>query len=105
VEANLKLGHSVDERDYGIGAQILMDLGIGKARLITNNPAKRVGLEAYNIEIVERVPVGIRVTRWNVDYMRTKRDKMGHLLRDEDLMPEEPQTEDNMPEGTHGDRI
>ena len=85
VEANLKLGFKMDERDYGIGAQILLDLGVRKARLITNNPAKRVGLEAYGIEIVERVPVKIVSTPWNIRYLRTKQKKMGHLFDEEDL--------------------
>lgn len=85
VEANLKLGFRMDERDYGIGAQILLDLGIRKARLITNNPAKRVGLEAYGIEIVERVPVRVDPTPWNIRYLRTKKKKMGHMFSEEDL--------------------
>jgi 3,4-dihydroxy 2-butanone 4-phosphate synthase/GTP cyclohydrolase II len=97
VEANLKLGHRMDERDYGIGAQILLDLGIRQARLITNNPAKRVGLEAYSIEIVDRVPVRTRPTRWNVDYLRTKREKMGHMIDDADL-----KLDDQASEGRHG---
>ncbi len=85
VEANLKLGFKMDERDFGIGAQILLDLGIRKARLITNNPAKRVGLEAYGIEIVERIPVRIKPTPWNIKYLRTKQEKMGHIFSDADL--------------------
>jgi 3,4-dihydroxy 2-butanone 4-phosphate synthase/GTP cyclohydrolase II len=85
VEANLKLGFRMDERDYGVGAQILLDLGIRRARLITNNPAKRVGLTAYGIEIVDRVPVEIRPTPWNIQYLRTKQEKMGHLFDEEDL--------------------
>ena len=85
VEANLKLGFKMDERDFGIGAQILLDLGIRKARLITNNPAKRVGLEAYGIEIVERIPVRIKPTPWNIKYLRTKQQKMGHIFSDADL--------------------
>ncbi len=100
AEANLKLGFKMDERDYGIGAQILLDLGIRKARLITNNPAKRVGLEAYGIEIVERVPVKINPTPWNIRYLRTKQQKMGHLFSDEDL-----KLEDGASEGTHGQSI
>ena len=88
VEANLKLGFRMDERDYGVGAQILLDLGIRRARLITNNPAKRVGLEAYGIEIVERVPVKIGPTPWNIQYLRTKQEKMGHLFGEEDLKVE-----------------
>ena len=89
VEANLKLGFKMDERDYGIGAQILSDLGIRKVKLITNNPSKRVGLEAYGIEIVDRVPVAIQVNKWNLTYMRTKREKMGHLFREGDLQVRE----------------
>lgn len=97
VEANLKLGFKMDERDYGIGAQILLDLGVRKARLITNNPAKRVGLEAYGIEIVERVPVKIVSTPWNIRYLRTKQKKMGHLFDEEDL-----KLADGSPEETYG---
>ena len=85
VEANLKLGFKMDDRDYGIGAQILSDLGIRKVKLITNNPSKRVGLEAYGIEIVDRIPVEIQVNKWNLTYMRTKREKMGHLFHEDDL--------------------
>jgi 3,4-dihydroxy 2-butanone 4-phosphate synthase/GTP cyclohydrolase II len=88
VDANLKLGFKMDERDYGIGAQILSDLGIRRVRLLTNNPAKRVGLEAYGIEIVERVPIKIRPNRWNVRYLRTKREKMGHIFSERDLKVE-----------------
>lgn len=89
VEANLKLGFKMDERDYGIGAQILSDLGIRRVKLITNNPAKRVGLEAYGIEIVDRVPVAIQVNEWNLTYLRTKREKMGHLFREGELQVRE----------------
>lgn len=85
VEANLKLGFKMDERDYGIGAQILSDLGICKVKLITNNPSKRVGLEAYGIEIVDRIPVAIQVNRWNLSYMRTKQEKMGHIFKEDAL--------------------
>ena len=85
VEANLKLGFKMDERDYGIGAQILSDLGIHKVQLITNNPAKRVGLEAYGIEIVDRIPVAIQVNRYNLSYMRTKQEKMGHIFKENAL--------------------
>jgi 3,4-dihydroxy 2-butanone 4-phosphate synthase/GTP cyclohydrolase II len=88
VDANLKLGFKMDERDYGIGAQILSDLGIRRVRLLTNNPAKRVGLEAYGIEIVERVPIKIRPNRWNVRYLRTKRERMGHMFSERDLKVE-----------------
>jgi 3,4-dihydroxy 2-butanone 4-phosphate synthase/GTP cyclohydrolase II len=80
VEANVELGFSPDARDYGVGAQILVDLGISTMRLLTNNPTKRAGLEGYGLEIVERVPLQSEPHPENVDYLRTKRDKLGHLL-------------------------
>jgi 3,4-dihydroxy 2-butanone 4-phosphate synthase/GTP cyclohydrolase II len=80
VEANLELGFKPDLRDYGIGAQILRDLGVHKMRLLTNNPQKIVGLSAYDLEVVARVPIELPVSERNADYMRVKRDKMGHLL-------------------------
>jgi 3,4-dihydroxy 2-butanone 4-phosphate synthase/GTP cyclohydrolase II len=80
VEANEELGFAPDERDYGVGAQILRNLGIKKMRLMTNNPVKRVGLEAYGLEIVENVPVEVKTNQYNKFYMETKRDKMGHSL-------------------------
>ncbi len=80
VEANLKLGFKPDLRDYGIGAQILRDLGVHKMRLMTNNPKKMIGLSAYDLEIVARVPIELPASPRNVDYLRAKRDKMGHLL-------------------------
>jgi 3,4-dihydroxy 2-butanone 4-phosphate synthase/GTP cyclohydrolase II len=80
VEANTALGFAPDLRDYGIGAQILVDLGIRKIRLMTNNPAKVVALEGYGLEIVDRVPLEGGVTDTNLGYLKTKRDKMGHLL-------------------------
>ncbi|MBD3165034.1 bifunctional 3,4-dihydroxy-2-butanone-4-phosphate synthase/GTP cyclohydrolase II [bacterium] len=80
VEANMLLGYKPDLRDYGIGAQILHDLGVRKIRLITNNPKKIVGLEGYGMEIVERVPIEIPPNDKNEEYLRTKRDKMGHMF-------------------------
>jgi 3,4-dihydroxy 2-butanone 4-phosphate synthase/GTP cyclohydrolase II len=80
VEANEDLGFPPDLRDYGIGAQILVDLGVRKMRLLTNNPKKVVGLKAYGLEIVERVPVEIPPNQNNIRYLATKRDKMGHIL-------------------------
>jgi 3,4-dihydroxy 2-butanone 4-phosphate synthase/GTP cyclohydrolase II len=80
VDANLALGQPVDSREYGIGAQILVDLGITTMRLMTNNTLKYGGLEGYGLEIVERVPLEIPANEWNVDYLRTKRERMGHLL-------------------------
>lgn len=80
VEANIKLGFLPDPRDYGIGAQILHDLGIRKMRLLTNNPKKRVGLESYGIEVVELIPIEIEPNSINIEYLKVKRDKMGHIL-------------------------
>lgn len=80
VEANLQLGFDMDNRDYGIGAQILHDLGISKIRLITNNPKKRVGLMGYGLEIVENIPIEIAPNPHNEKYLLTKRDKLGHLI-------------------------
>jgi len=80
VEANLELGFAPDLRDYGIGAQILVDLGIKEIRLLTNNPKKIVGLEGYGLKIVERVPVEVEARQENISYLRTKKDKLGHLL-------------------------
>jgi 3,4-dihydroxy 2-butanone 4-phosphate synthase/GTP cyclohydrolase II len=80
VEANLRLGFPADLRDYGIGAQILVDLGVRRIDLLTNNPRKIIGLEAYGLEIARRVPVEIKPNRHNRRYLATKRDKLGHLL-------------------------
>jgi 3,4-dihydroxy 2-butanone 4-phosphate synthase/GTP cyclohydrolase II len=84
VEANVELGFPPDPRDYGIGAQILADLGVHSMRLLTNNPAKRAGLEGYGLSIVERVPLETRPTPENIEYLRTKREKLGHLLENLD---------------------
>ena len=81
MEANVKLGFKPDERDYGIGAQIIRDLGVKKMRLLTNNPTKRTGLVGYGLEIVETVPLEIESNMHNELYMKTKRDKMGHTLK------------------------
>ena len=81
VEANLELGFGPDLRDYGIGAQILVDLGVKEIKLLTNNPKKIVGLEGYGLKITERVPIEVEARRENISYLRTKKDKLGHLLR------------------------
>ena len=80
VDANLELGLPVDSREYGIGAQILVDLGITSMRLMTNNPTKYGGLEGFGLDIVERVALESRPTAFNIDYLRTKRERMGHIL-------------------------
>ena len=80
VDANLHLGFKADERDYGVGAQILRSLGLSKIRLITNNPVKRVGLEGYGLEIVENVPIVVEPNQYNKRYLETKRVRMGHRL-------------------------
>ncbi len=80
VEANLALGFDIDNRDYGIGAQILRDLGVKKIRLLTNNPKKRVGLIGYGLEIVENIPIQIKPNKHNRVYLETKRDKLGHEI-------------------------
>ncbi len=80
VEANLELGFAMDERDYGVGAQILRDLGIRKIKLISNNPKKRAGLLGYGLEIVESLPIEIQSNPHNETYLKTKRDKMGHTI-------------------------
>jgi len=80
VEANVELGFAPDPRDYGIGAQILVDLGVRTMRLLTNNPSKRAGLEGYGLSIAERVPLETKPTEENLSYLRAKREKLGHLL-------------------------
>ena len=80
VDANVHLGFKPDERDYGCGAQMLRHLGVHKMRLLTNNPVKRVGLEAYGLEIVENVPIEITPNEYNLRYLKTKQDRMGHTL-------------------------
>jgi 3,4-dihydroxy 2-butanone 4-phosphate synthase/GTP cyclohydrolase II len=84
VEANQALGFPADRRDYGIGMQILVDLGVREMRLLTNNPGKRAGLEGYGLKVVERVPIITKPNPHNVRYLETKRTKLGHLLRVED---------------------
>ncbi|CAN5434504.1 bifunctional 3,4-dihydroxy-2-butanone-4-phosphate synthase/GTP cyclohydrolase II [soil metagenome] len=91
VEANIELGFPADARDYGTGAQILLDLGLSTLRLLSNNPAKRVGLEGYGLEIVDRVPIEIAPTQENLRYLQTKRDRMGHTLTR--LDPDEDHTD------------
>ena len=84
VEANIHLGHKADERDYGVGAQILSSLGISKMRLMTNNPIKRIGLEGYGLTVVENVPIEIAPNEYNRFYLHTKKEQMGHELKNVD---------------------
>jgi 3,4-dihydroxy 2-butanone 4-phosphate synthase/GTP cyclohydrolase II len=87
VDANVQLGLPVDSREYGIGAQILVDLGITTMRLMTNNPAKRGGLEGFGLQIAERVPIRVEPNAENLRYLQTKRDRLGHLLDDDPVQP------------------
>ena len=80
VQANEKLGFNADQRDYGIGAQILRNLNITKIKLLTNNPRKRIGLIGYGLEIIENIPIECVPNKHNINYLKTKRDKMGHKI-------------------------
>src|SRR5918992_990775 len=98
VEANVELGFQPDARDYGVGAQILVDLGISTMRLLTNNPTKRAGLEGYGLRIVERIPLQLEPTTENVGYLKVKREKMGHML--DVYLADGPESEQVESEGT-----
>lgn len=96
VEANEALGFEPDARDYGVGAQILRSLGISKMKLMTNNPVKRVGLKSFGLEMVERVPIEVGAYPENAKYLKTKRDKMGHHLKLDELDPHSPEFIDSI---------
>ena len=81
VDANLHLGHKADERDYSVGANILHALGVKKMKLMTNNPMKRIGLEGYGLQVTENVPIEIEPNEYNRFYMHTKKERMGHQLK------------------------
>jgi len=80
VEANKQLGFQPDLRDYGMGAQVLVDLGLSTIRLLTNNPKKIIGLQGYKLKVTERVPIEVPLTKRNISYLKTKKEKLGHLL-------------------------
>ncbi|MCJ7811835.1 GTP cyclohydrolase II, partial [bacterium] len=96
VEANEALGFPPDLRDYGIGAQILVDLGVRKLRLLTNNPKKIIGLKGYNLEVVERVPLEIQPNPINARYLETKRDKLGHLISKDWMLSDDQSAKEKM---------
>jgi 3,4-dihydroxy 2-butanone 4-phosphate synthase/GTP cyclohydrolase II len=81
VDANLELGFGMDERDYGVGAQILRDLGVSKIKLMSNNPKKRAGLLGYGLEIIDNISIEVPSNKHNASYLKTKKDKMGHNLK------------------------
>ena len=89
MDANIELGLPADLRDYGIGAQILVDLGLSSIRLLTNNPKKIVGLEGYGLTVTDQIPIQHPATEHNREYLRTKRDRMGHLLHHQGLALDE----------------
>jgi 3,4-dihydroxy 2-butanone 4-phosphate synthase/GTP cyclohydrolase II len=105
VDANVELGLPVDSREYGIGAHILVDLGISAMRLMTNNPAKYGGLEGFGLEIVDRVPLAVRPNPENIHYLRTKRERLGHFLDDlEDGQESEPVADGSTGTSSEGNR-
>jgi 3,4-dihydroxy 2-butanone 4-phosphate synthase/GTP cyclohydrolase II len=81
VEANIHLGFKADDRDYGVGAQILREVGAYNIKLLTNNPVKRIGLEAYGLTIIENIPIEVQTNKYNEFYMQTKKLRMGHTLK------------------------
>ena len=109
VEANLELGLPADLRDYGIGAQILVDLGLSSIRLLTNNPKKIVGLEGYGLRVTDQIPIQHEANPHNQDYLRTKAKKLGHLLHhqglalDEEMLAQERRQDRAREEGQQAD--